>query len=112
MKILKMTGFLLFNLVVLKIFETGARDQGNNPEGLPADVSNLSGGGTGSGEVTSEGGDTGSVSPGGTTPSDRKSSDTPPQTPAAQDTPGEAGWSATGTPGDGGEIGEAARRSK
>ena len=111
MKILRVTSFLLFNLIVLKMFETSARDKGNNPEELPADVSNLPGGGTASGEVTNEGGDTGSVSQVGTTPADRKSNAMP-QTPAAHDTPGEAGWSATGTPGAGGEIGEAARQRK
>src|SRR4051794_14143101 len=112
MRILKTSGFLLFNLVVLKLFAAADnRGQHNNPQGLPADVSHLPGGNTSSGETTPEGGDSGSIEPPGTKLSEQRGG-LPKQTPAAQDEVGNLGWSATGSPGDGGEIGQQAHDQK
>ncbi|MDB5081756.1 MAG: hypothetical protein JWP00_3680 [Chloroflexi bacterium] len=111
MKIIRLTGFLLLNMVIIKLFSADRRGAHNNPSGLPSDVSNLPGGGTTSGEVTAEGGDAGSVSLVGSGNSDEKGA-APPQTAAATDPVGDLGWMATGTPGEGGEIGEAARKAQ
>lgn len=105
---LKMSGFLLCNLLVLKLFATADnRGQHNNPQGLPSDVTHLPGGNTSSGETTPEGGDSGSTEPLGTKPAEERGG-LPAKTPAAQDAVGNLGWSATGTAGDGGEIGQQA----
>lgn len=112
MRILKVSGFLLFNLVVLKLFSTADnRGQDNNPEGLPSDVTHVPGGGTFSGETIPKAGDPGSLEPLGTKSSEQRGG-LPKETPAAQDEVGNLGWSATGTPGDGGEIGQQAHDQK
>ena len=112
MRILKVGGFVLFNLVILKLFATADNNgQHNNPEGLPSDMTHLPGGGTTSGETIPKGGNPGSAEPFDAKSSEQRG-DLPEPTPAAQDEAGELGWSATGTPGPGGEIGQQAHDRK
>jgi hypothetical protein len=112
MRMLKMGGFVLFSLVFLRLFAAADnRGQHNNPEGLPSDMTHLPGGDTSSGETTPLAGNPGSPEPPGTKPTGKRGGQSE-QTPAAQDAPGELGWSATGTPGAGGETGQKAHDRK
>lgn len=108
MKILRIAGFLLLNLLVLKHFEVDRRGKENNPEGLPSDLTHLPGGGTVSGEEIPLAGPGKSVELIGSEDSDQADT-TSLKTTVSQDPPDDLGWMATGTPGAGGEIGEAAR---
>lgn len=106
MRLLKISGFLLCNLLVLKLFSAADnRSRANNPEGLLSDVTHLPGGGSSNGETTPKGGDPGTLEPFGTKPADRRG-DPPPQVPGEDASAGDLGSMATGTPGPGGEIGQ------